>query len=85
MTTPGTPCDDFDGTQLYTGDLDDGAGGLLVGDPAQGAQGGERVLAASTNETLCFLVELLSTATGPEGASTTTTFTFDAEQTVNNP
>jgi hypothetical protein len=22
VTTPGTPCDDFDGTQLYTGDLD---------------------------------------------------------------
>ena len=22
VTTPGTPCDNFDGTQLYTGDLD---------------------------------------------------------------
>ena len=85
VTDPGTPCDDFDGTELYTGDLDDGAGGLIIGDPAQGADTGDRVLAASTSETLCFRVELSSGATGPEGASTTATFTFDAEQTVNNP
>ena len=84
VTTPGTPCDDFDGTQLYTGDLDSTAG-LLVGDATQGADTGDRVLAASANETLCFRVELLLAATGPEGASTTATFTFDAEQTVNNP
>jgi predicted ribosomally synthesized peptide with SipW-like signal peptide len=85
VTTPVTPCNDFDGTQLYTGDLDDGAGGLLVGDPAQGADTGDRVLVASTSETLCFQVQLPSAATGPEGAATTATFTFDAEQTVNNP
>ena len=84
VTTPGTPCDDFDGTQLYTGDLDSTTG-LLVGDAAQGADAGDRVLTDSTNETLCFRVELLLAATGPEGASTTATFTFDAEQTVNNP
>lgn len=84
VTTPGTPCDDFDGTQLYTGDLDSTAG-LLVGDATQGADTGDRVLAASANETLCFRVELLLAVTGPEGASTTATFTFDAEQTVNNP
>ena len=85
VTTPGTPCDDFDGTQLYTGDLDDGAGGLLVGDPAQGSDVGDRDLAVSISETLCFRVELPVAATGPEAASTTATFTFDAEQTVNNP
>jgi len=85
VTLPGTPCDDFDGTQLYTGDLDDSAGGLLVGDPAQGDDTGDRDLSASANETLCFRVALSSGATGPEGASTTATFTFDAEQTVNNP
>ena len=84
VTTPGTPCDDFDGTELYTGDLDASAG-LLVGDPAQGADSGDRVLAASASETLCFKVELPGSATGPEGAATTATFTFDAEQTVNNP
>lgn len=84
VTTPGTPCDDFDGTQLYTGDLDSTAG-LLVGNPAQGSQAGDRTLNASANETLCFRVTLPSSATGPQGASTTATFTFDAEQTVNNP
>ena len=85
VTTPGTPCDNFDGTQLYTGDLDDGASGHLVGDPAQGAQAGDRVLNAAASETLCFRVQLPSAATGPQGATTTATFTFDAEQTVNNP
>jgi hypothetical protein len=84
VTGPGTPCDDFDGTQLYTGDLDSTAG-LLVGDAAQGADTGDRVLAASASETLCFRVALSGAATGPENASTSATFTFDAEQTTNNP
>ncbi len=84
VTLPATPCDDFDGTLLYTGDLDDTAG-LLVGDATQGADAGDRVLAASASETLCFRVELALAATGPEGASTTATFTFDAEQTQSNP
>ena len=84
VTVPATPCDDFDGTQIYTGDLDDTAG-LLVGSAAQGPDTGDRVLAASANETLCFRVELALAATGPEGASTTATFTFDAEQTQSNP
>jgi len=81
---PSPPCDDFDGTQLYTGDLDDTAG-LLVGDATQGADTGDRVLTASNNETLCFRVELALAATGPQGATTTATFTFDAEQTQSNP
>src|SRR3990170_5306944 len=53
VTTPGTPCDNFVGTQLYTGDLDSTAG-ALVGSNAQGSQADDRTLAASTNETLCF-------------------------------
>lgn len=86
VTTPGTPCDDFDGTELYTGDLDDGATGYLVGDPTTGADTGDRVLAASASETLCFRVELpLTTDDTYQDATTTATFTFDAEQTVNNP
>lgn len=84
VTLPGTPCDDFDGTQLYTGDLDSTAG-LLVGDPAQGDDTGDRTLTASNNETLCFRVTFSGAATGPESASTSATFTFDAEQTDNNP
>ena len=85
VTTPGTPCDDFDGTQLYTGDLD-GTTGALVGSNAQGSQAGDRTLAASASETLCFYVALpLSTGNAFQNATTTATFTFDAEQTANNP
>jgi spore coat-associated protein N len=79
----GTDCATFDGAQLYTGTLANGA----IGDPAQGPDTGDRTLPASVGNTedLCFKVELPSSATGPEGATTTATFTFDAEQTVNNP
>lgn len=84
VTVPATPCDDFDGTQLYTGDLDSTTG-KLVGDNATGGDPGDRTLAASTNETLCFRV-VLGTATDNafQNATTTATFTFDAEQTANN-
>ncbi len=84
VTTPGTPCDNFDGTQLYTGDLD-GAAGVVVGSNTQGAQAGDRVLNASNNEVLCFRVSLpLSATNAVQSAATTATFTFDAEQTANN-
>lgn len=86
VTVPATPCDDFDGAVLYgPADLGAIAGINLVGDSTQGADAGDRVLAASATETLCFLVELPLSATGPEGATTTATLTFDAEQTANNP
>ena len=85
VTTPGTPCDNFDGTQLYTGDLDSTAG-ALVGSNAQGAQAGDRTLNATASETLCFRVDLpLATGNAFQNATTTATFTFDAEQTANNP
>ena len=77
-------CDDFDGTELYTGDLDSTAGKIL-GDVAQGAQSGDRTLAAAANETLCFRAALdITTANAFQGATTTATFTFAAEQTANN-
>jgi hypothetical protein len=83
-TTPGVPCDNFDGTQVYSGDLDSSAG-KLVGDNAQGAQPGDRYLAASSNETLCLRASLpQSTGNSYAGATTTATFVFDAEQTANN-
>jgi len=81
IKTLGTNCTTFDGTELYTGTLASGA----IGDPTPGGDSGDRTLAASGSENLCFKVELPSGATGPEGASTTATFTFDAEQTKNNP
>jgi len=81
IKTLGTNCTTFDGTELYTGTLASGA----IGDPTPGGDSGDRTLAASGSENLCFKVELPSGATGPEGAATTATFTFDAEQTKNNP
>jgi len=84
-TTPGTPCDNSDATSLYTGDLDSTTGKIL-GDSAQGAQAGDRNLAVSASETLCFRVALpLSTGNAFKNAASTATFTFDAEQTANNP
>lgn len=77
----GSDCPAFDGTQLYTGTLADGA----FGDSGTGGDPGDRTLPASTSEDLCFKVEFPSVATGPEGAATTATFTFAAEQTANNP
>ncbi len=44
VTTPASPCDNFDGTELYTGDVDSIAG-RLVGDSTTGAQTGGRALA----------------------------------------
>jgi predicted ribosomally synthesized peptide with SipW-like signal peptide len=85
VTTPASPCDNFDGTQLYSGDLDATAG-KLVGDSAQGAQAGDRTLGVGASETLCFRVSLPSTTGNSfKSATTTATFTFDAEQTANNP
>ena len=84
VTTPASPCNDFDGTQLYSGDLDSTAG-KLVGDNTSGSQSGDRTLAASASETLCFRVNLpLATGNTFQNASTTATFTLDAEQTANN-
>lgn len=73
------------GTVLYTGDLD-GTTGKLVGDSATGADSGDRNLTtASPSEALCWNVQLpLSTGNAFQGATTTATFTFDAEQTANN-
>jgi predicted ribosomally synthesized peptide with SipW-like signal peptide len=88
-TTPASPCNEFDGTELYTGDLDSSAG-KIIGDAASGqdgvdASGGDRPLASSASEILCFRASLPS-ATGNtfQGSATTATFTFDAEQTKNN-
>jgi spore coat-associated protein N len=83
-TAAGGPCNDFDGTStLYTGAL--GAAAAAFGNPAPGSDTGDRVLGAGANETLCFRVALPSTAgNGLQGAATTTTFTFDAEQTASN-
>lgn len=55
------------------------------GDPSVGSDTGDRVLNASASENLCFKASLPgSTDDSYQGATTTTTFTFRAEQTANN-
>jgi predicted ribosomally synthesized peptide with SipW-like signal peptide len=82
VKTLGTSCASFDGTSLYAGTLGDGA----FGSSAPGADSGDRTLNAATSETLCFRAQLpTSTGNAYQGATTTATFTFDAEQTANNP
>ena len=84
-TTPGTPCNDFDGVVVLSATVL-GPSTASFGDPAVGAQAGDRTLNAGANETLCFRVTLPSgTGNAFQAATTTTTFTFDAEQTANNP
>ena len=69
-----------------TGDLGSTTGVNVIGNPAQGAQTGDRTLNAGASETLCFNVSLpLSTGNAYQALSTTATFAFDAEQTANNP
>jgi predicted ribosomally synthesized peptide with SipW-like signal peptide len=83
-TTPATPCDNFDGTSVLAATVL-GASTASFGNPAAGANAGDRVLNAGANETLCFRVTLPSgTGNAYQSASAVTTFTFDAEQTANN-
>jgi hypothetical protein len=78
----GTDCATFDGTTLYSGTL----AGAAFGDVTSGAQAGDRALSAGLGETLCFRAALdIGTGNAFQGAATTTTFTFSAEQTKNNP
>jgi spore coat-associated protein N len=80
-----------DGTEVYTGDVDAAAtygptvAGKRMGDVATGQDAGDRSLAASASETLCWHVSLPSATDDTfQGAATTATFTFSAEQTKNN-
>jgi predicted ribosomally synthesized peptide with SipW-like signal peptide len=83
VTTPGVPCDNFDGTTVLAATVL-GANTAKFGDATTGFQSGDRTLNAASSETLCFRVTLPSgTGNAYQGASTTTTFTFDAEQTAN--
>jgi hypothetical protein len=84
IKTLGASCAAFDGTSLYTGVL--GASTAAFGDPTAGAQAGDRTLAGAASETLCFRAELpIGTGNAYQNATTTTTLTFAAEQTANNP
>lgn len=80
-------CDDVvPGAYLYQGALGSVAGSTLFGDATQGADVGDRVLAAAANEVLCFDVSLpLSAGNAVQALTTTATLTFASEQTKNNP
>ena len=82
IRTVGTSCAAFDGTLLYTGTL----GAATFGNTTAGFQAGDRTLDAATSEVICVKAALPSgTADSYQAAATTTTFTFEAEQTANNP
>jgi hypothetical protein len=70
------------GATLYSGSLD----GAAFGDSTQGADAGDRDVLAGATDDLCFSWDFpLASGNGYQLATTTTTFTFDAEQTANNP
>jgi predicted ribosomally synthesized peptide with SipW-like signal peptide len=84
VITPGTPCDNFDGTSVLAATVL-GSNTAKFGDVTSGAQAGDRVLNAAASETLCFRVTLPGgTGNAYQSATTTTTFSFVAEQTANN-
>ena len=79
----GGGCAAFTGTSVLAATALNGAG---IGSSAQGSQAGDRTLAAGASEVLCFRVSLaLSTGNAFQGVSSAATFTFDSEQTANNP
>ena len=83
VKTLGTDCATFDGATVVATTALDGA---LIGNTAAGAQAGDRVLNAAANEVLCFQVSLpLATGNLLQNITSAVTFTFDAEQTANNP
>ena len=70
------------GATLYSGAL----GSAALGSNAQGAQAGDRTVASGASDSLCFSWSFpLGSGNGFQNAATTATFTFDAEQTANNP
>ncbi len=74
------------GTEISpAGILGTTTGRQLFGNPAQGAQAGDRALAPAANEVLCLHVSLpIAAGNISQGLTTTATFGFEAEQTNNN-
>jgi len=70
------------GATLYAGSLNGAAFGL----PAQGPDTDDQEIVSGGSQDLCFSWDLpLSTDTAFQDSTTTTTFTFEAEQVANNP
>jgi predicted ribosomally synthesized peptide with SipW-like signal peptide len=82
VKTKGTSCATFDGTTLYSGAL----GSAAFGDPSVTGTVGDPTLNSGSNTDLCFRVTMPAlTGNTFQGSSTAVTFTFDSEQTANNP
>lgn len=78
-----TSCAAFDGDVVMTTKT---LATSAFGSSAQGAQAGDRTLAGGAYEVLCFRAELpIGAAPSLASSSAVVTFTFDAEQTDNNP
>jgi hypothetical protein len=74
----GTTCT---GTSIYTGTLSAAA----LGNPAQGADAGDRAVAAGATDNLCFAWTFpKASGNAFQGAATNASFNFAAEQTANN-
>ncbi|HEY6571330.1 MAG TPA: TasA family protein [Candidatus Limnocylindrales bacterium] len=70
------------GATLYNGPLD----AAEFGDPGQGDDAGDRAVASGAADSLCFSWDFpLNSGNSFQNSATTATFTFDAEQTANNP
>lgn len=84
-----TTCDDAnwaaDGTTLYSGPLGSTAVDPVLGSANPGVDPGDRVLASTASEVLCFNVTLPLAATAGQGTTTVAVLDFEAEQTANNP
>jgi predicted ribosomally synthesized peptide with SipW-like signal peptide len=79
----GSGCAAFDGAIVFSGPVPT-AGVTMYGE--LGAIAGEVTLAQGASQTLCFQASLpFGTGNGYQGATSTYTFTFNAEQTANNP
>jgi len=74
------------GAPLFSGVLyTDAVTHAKFGNTLPGNQAGDRTLAPAGFDDLCFAWSLPGTTTTGQGATTTATFTFSAEQTANNP
>jgi hypothetical protein len=79
----GGGCAAFTGTTVVAATSLNGA---AFGSSAQGAQAGDRTLAVGASEVLCFRASLpLAAPDSLQGATSAAAFTFNAEQTANNP
>jgi spore coat-associated protein N len=82
VKTKGTSCATFNGTTLYTGKLNLAA----FGNPAVTGDVGDPTLNSGAADQLCFRVSLPAASNDTfQGVSTAVTFTFNSEQTANNP